>query len=138
MKELYDKIVDKIIMHKLNWLMVENNTDTSLKEVLEVRLRNKGYFGCTIVEKYSYENKEQRIKDNQGHVRNDIIFPAKSCYSPTSEMGRFMESMTSYSFSYPNKFDDAIDSVVLLITQFIAETEQFPKVGSFSRRGLHI
>lgn len=138
MKELYDKIVDKIILHKLNWLMVENNTDTSLKEVLESRLKQKGYFGCTIIEKYSYENKEQRIKDNQGHVRNDIIFPAKSCYSPTSELGRFMESMTSYSFSYPNKFDDAIDSVVLLIMEFISEKEQFPKVGSFSRRGLHM
>lgn len=138
MKELYDRIVDKIIMHRLNWLIVENNTDTSLKEVLEMKLKEKGYFGCTIIEKYSSQNKEQRIKDNQGYVRNDMVFPAKSSYTPTSEMGQFMESMTSYSFNYPNKFDDAIDSIVLLIMEFITETQQFPKVGSFSRRGLHI
>ena len=54
-------IVDKIIEHRINILVLENNTDTSLKEVLEERLRFKNYLHCTIIEKYSTQNKEQRM-----------------------------------------------------------------------------
>lgn len=41
MDDLYDPIVDMIIKHQLNQLVVENNTDTSLKTVLEERLHKK-------------------------------------------------------------------------------------------------
>lgn len=136
MNELYDAICDKIIFHQLNWLVVENNTDTSLKYALDTKLKAKGYHGCTILEKYSNENKEQRIKNNQGYVRNDVIFPKKSNYSPTSEIGQFMESLTSYSFIYPNKFDDAIDSVVLLIQEFISAVNKFQGIQRIKRSSL--
>ena len=133
MDDLYDPIVDMIIKHQLNQLVVENNTDTSLKTVLEERLHKKGYYGCNIVEKYSTQNKEQRIKDYQSTVRNSIVYPAQNLFSPITQMGEAMESITSYSFNYPNKFDDAIDSIVLLCMEFINNRLKFPTVGSFKR-----
>lgn len=133
MMELYDMIVEKIISHRLNFLVVENNTDTSLKMVLETKLKERNYAGCVILEKYSSQNKEQRIKNNQGYVRNDIVFPSKANYTPTSEMGLFMENVTSYSFTYPNKFDDAIDSLVLLIMEFISKNGKFEGIKRIKR-----
>lgn len=138
MKELYEVIVNKIIEHRLNKLVLENNTDTSLKEVLESRLKEKGYFGCTIIEKYSTQNKEKRINNHQGEVRNSIIYPKKGNHLPNSDMGKAMDSITSYSFNYPNKFDDAIDSIVLFIMEFVSETYHFARAGSFNRRNIRI
>lgn len=138
MKELYDVIVDKIIEHRLNALVVENNTDTSLKMVLEEKLHMKGYYGCTIIETYSVQNKEQRIKDHQGDVRGIIVYPKKGTVSLNSDLGVAMESIVSYSFDYPNKFDDAIDSIVLFIMHFVNYGMKIPKVGTFNRKYLGI
>ena len=138
MRELYDAIVDKIIEHKLNMLVVENNTDTSLKLVLDERLRAKGYFGCTIIEKYSTQNKEQRIKDHQGEVRGMVVYPNKNKVQPNTDMGMAMESITSYSFDYPNKFDDAIDSIVLFLMEFVSVVSKIAKVKPFNRSKLGI
>lgn len=133
MKEMYDVIVDKIIEHRINILVLENNTDTSLKEVLEERLRFKNYLHCTIIEKYSTQNKEQRIKDHQSDVRNYIVFPCKGMFSLNSDMGLAMEEITAYSFNYPNKFDDGIDALVIYAMQFIDSGVEFPEVGTFKR-----
>lgn len=138
MKELYDAIVDKIIEHRLNMLVVENNTDTSLKMVLDEKLRMKGYYGCTIIEKYSTQNKEQRIKDHQGDVRKSIVYPKKGSVAPNSDLGMAMESIVSYSFEYPNKFDDAIDSIVLFVMEFISLKNAIPQVKTFNRSYLGI
>lgn len=134
MKELYGDIVEKIIEHRVRHLLVENNTDTSLKYVLDEKLHNKGYYGCIIEEKYSSENKEQRIMDNQGYVRGNITYPKKGMYPPNTDVGKAMESLTSYSFNYPNKFDDAIDSVVLLTMKYIDKgVNNFSEVDSWQR-----
>lgn len=63
MSDLYDEIVSKIIEHKVIDFVIENNTDTSLKVLLEEKLKAKGYNLCIIREKYNVKNKEQRIKD---------------------------------------------------------------------------
>lgn len=133
MKELYDIIVDKIIEHRLNKLVLENNIDTSLKEVLDEKLHIKGYFGCTIIEKYSSVNKEKRINDHQGDIRGMIVYPRKNMYPPSTDMGKAMQGITSYSFNYPNKFDDGIDSIAMYVMEFIDEKNSFAKVTSFNR-----
>lgn len=138
MKELYDEIVDRIIYHRLNRLVLENNTDTSLKMVLDTKLKERGYFGCQIDEVYSTQNKEQRIKDHQGDIRGSIIYPAKGKYLPNTEFGKAMESVTSYSFDYPNKFDDAIDSIGMFSMYFLDTGQSFAKAGTFNRRMLGI
>lgn len=133
MKEMYDLIVDKIIEHRINFMVIENNTDTSLEMVISTKLHEKGYFNCKIIEKYSSENKEQRIKNNQGAVKGNIIYPKKGMYSNNTDIGKAMESATSYSFEYPNKFDDAIDSIVLFIQEFVDKSFEFSEVESFIR-----
>lgn len=118
MSELYDEIVDKIIENNVIDLVIENNTDTSLKSLLDERLQNKGYNMCIIREKYNVKNKEQRIKDMRGHLKRNILFKEKTKVKPNTDYGRFMKNFTTYSFDYPAKHDDAPDSLAL----FTAET----------------
>lgn len=136
MSELYTSIVQRIVQHKVNKIVVENNTDTSLAYVLKTKLHEIGYFNCEFIEKYSYENKEKRISNHQGNIRANVLFPEKGTIVPTSEFGKAMESITSFSFNYPNKFDDAIDSVCLFVQEFISESYKFAKVTSFNRNRL--
>lgn len=119
MTELYDEIVEKIIEHRIIRLVIENNTDTSLKELLQMKLREKGINFCTITEKYNTEKKEQRIKDARGNIRKFMAFKDKSKYKQNSDYGKFMKNFTTYSFDYPNKHDDAPDSLALFITQIV-------------------
>ena len=134
MEELYDEIVDRIIVHRLSHLVVENNTDTSLKYVLEEKLKERKYFGCVIVEKYSTANKEQRIKDHQGYIRNNIVYPAKGMYSQATDLGKAMEALVSYSFDYPNKFDDMPDAVALFVMEYIKQNSKPLPVKAVNRR----
>lgn len=127
MSELYDLIVDKIIFHNIQDLVIENNTDTSLKKVILDKLHEKGYSGCTIREKYSVENKEQRIKNKQGHVRNNVVFPDKALCPENTDMGMAMKHVTTYSFDHPNKYDDSIDGICLLVAEYIEDRRRMPQ-----------
>lgn len=119
MSELYDAIVDKIIDNNIVKLVIENNTDTSLKTLLEERLFARGYFNCIMIEKYNTAKKELRIQSQQGNIKRRIYFPDKELYGITTPMGMFMEQLTMFSFTMPNKFDDAIDSVAMYCSEII-------------------
>lgn len=121
MSDLYDDIVNKIISNKIIRLVLENNIDTSLKEVLETKLHQKGYYSCEITEKYNLAKKEARIKDQQGVIRGQIVFPDRSILVDNSPIGRFMTQLTSFSFDFANKYDDAIDSEALFAHQIILD-----------------
>lgn len=138
MSELYIPICNMLIKHRIQRLVLENNTDTSLKVILEEILHSKGYFDIEIIEKYSTQNKEQRIKDNRGTVVNHIYFPKKGLFPKKSDISIGMEDLTSYSFDYPNKYDDAIDSVVLYCMEFVSSLHNFASVTSFNRRKLGV
>ena len=118
-KYLYEEIVDKIIENQVIALVVENNTDTSLKEVIETKLIEKGYYGCVIYEKYAVTNKEVRINDMKDLIKDKIYFPEKIKYGANTDMGKAMEQLTSYSFNFPNKHDDMPDSLALFGDQII-------------------
>lgn len=121
MTDLYDDIVAKIIENKTIKLVLENNIDTSLKTLLEQKLKEKRYFICEIIEHYSLAKKEQRIKDQQGIIRHNVVFPDKTIIEPNSPMGRFMTQLTSFSFEFANKYDDAIDSEAMFAHQIILD-----------------
>ena len=72
MTDLYDEIIDKIIEHTIVELVIENNTDTSLKTLLEEKLKVREHHLCNIRKKYNTANKEVRIKDNRGIVKSRI------------------------------------------------------------------
>ena len=121
MTDMYDEIIAKIEEHNITWLVVENNTDTSLKTLLDQKLKEKGIVTCVITEKYNTVKKEMRIMQNQGLIRKLLYFKDKRSYTKTSDYGRFMSNLTTYSFDYPNKHDDAPDSLSLFVTEIILE-----------------
>lgn len=118
-KYLYDEICDKIIENKVMQLVIENNTDTSLKDILEIKLREKGYYGCVIYEKYASVNKEMRINDMKDLIKDKIYFPNRRKFGNNTDMGKAIEQLTSYSFNFPNKHDDMPDSLALFGDQII-------------------
>lgn len=128
MDEVYDDIVDKIIVHKIVEFVIENNIDVSLKSILTMKLEQKGYYGCNIIEKFSTKNKMLRIKDASHYIVTKIIFPRKGLYPPNSEMGKFMENVEKYSLELPNRHDDAPDSLGLYVDDIIKGGAQPAKV----------
>lgn len=118
-KYLYDAIVDKIVDNQIIMLVIENNTDTSLKEMIDLKLRERGYSGCVIYEKYSTVKKELRINTMKDVIKDKILFPRKEKYGMNTEMGKAFEQLTSYSFNFPNRHDDMPDSLALFADQII-------------------
>ncbi len=127
MQSLYDDIINKIILHKITLLVIENNTDESLKTLLDDRLKAKGIFWCRIVEKYNTKKKETRIKDNLWTILTLIIFKDKSIVKANTDIGRLMDNITKYSFDYPNKFDDGPDGASLYASEVITGKSMFSK-----------
>ncbi len=119
MDDLYDEIIEKIIDNRITTLVIENNIDTSLKNLLTDKLKVKNVFWCTIIEKYNTVKKEERIKNNRGIVQKQIVFPDKSIVRPNTDMGRMMDNITKYSFDKPNLHDDGIDSVCMYASEII-------------------
>lgn len=136
MTDLYDEICNKIISHGITTFVIENNTDTSLKVLLDKMLYEKGYDNCEIREKYNVENKEKRIKDARGLLKKNILFLDDYLYTKNSEYGQFMKYLTSYSFDYKNSHDDAPDSLALFTNEIILEKSLIPKARAVSRSGL--
>ena len=138
MTELYDAIVDKIIEHNVIKLVLENNIDTSLKTILTERLEKRNYFLCEIIEKYNTKKKEQRIKDMRGIVKKCIFFKERRMYTPNSDYGKFMKNFTTYSFDYPNRNDDAPDSIAMYAEEIILGKTKLNKPKGIDRRLLGI
>lgn len=138
MTELYDEIIEKIIQHTITRFVIENNTDTSLKTLIEDRLKIKEYLLCEITEKYNTVNKEQRIKDARGDIKKFIVFKEKKSYKPNTDYGRFMKNFTTYSFDFANKHDDAPDSMALFRTEIILDRGRPSKPKAINRTKLGI
>lgn len=119
MDDLYDEIVEKIIEHTITTLVIENNIDTSLKAIIEMKLHARGVFWCDIREKYNCAKKEERIKNYRGIVQKQIYFPSKTLVRPNTDMGKLMDNITKYSFDKPNLHDDGIDSVCMYASEII-------------------
>lgn len=138
MSDMYDEIISKIEEHNITWLVVENNTDTSLKALLEEKLKNKGIYTCVITEKYNTVKKETRIMYQQGLIKKLLVFKNKKAYAKNSDYGKFMSNFTTYSFDYPNKHDDAPDSLAMFVTEIILEKGKPSKPQALNRYELGI
>lgn len=138
MTDLYEEIIMKIKKNKIIKLIVENNTDTSLPYVIEQKLKEENITTCEVVPIYSYLNKEQRIKDYQGVMKQNILFPERGLFPIGTDLGKLMEQLTSYSFSTPNKFDDGLDSVIMYTMYQIADVGKSNKAKAIDRKALGI
>lgn len=136
-RELYDDIVDLIIAYNIRKLVVEENTDESLVEVIKNKLKKK-HFSCEIIPKYNTVKKENRIKDMRYDVITKIIFRDKKTVKSNSDYGRFMKNLTTYSFDYPNKHDDAPDSICMCASELILDRSRAAIPVGIDRRLLGI
>lgn len=123
MDEAYGKLCELIIEKNVTKLLVERNTDTSLKYVLDKMLHEKGYFACEINEVYSTQNKEDRIYADETLIKNSIVYPKRDMYPLGSEMGQFMNQIITYKYS-GSKYDDSIDSIGLYCDEYIKKKNQ--------------
>ena len=118
-KDLYDDIVQKILEHHIIKLVIESNATSELKANLDRKLKEMGATFCEIKEKWNNENKEARITDQSHSVVQRFVYPAKEIVSAQSQMGRFMNDLTTYNLGGRNRHDDCPDSLCLASKVFI-------------------
>ena len=119
MEKVYGKIVEKIIQHKITKLVVEKNIDTSLKALLTKMLAEQGIYYCDIIEVYATVKKEEKIYNMENSIKNFIVFPNMHLYSYSSQMGKFMNDVFSFSYTHKNEHDDSIDSIATFCQRLI-------------------
>ncbi len=134
MQSLYDDIIEKVILHRITTMVIENNTDESLKTLLDDRLHARGCYWCKIIEKFNTKKKETRIKDNLYTILTLIIFKDKSIVKPNTDIGRLMDNITKYSFDKPNAFDDGPDGAALYGSEIIMGKSTLSKPIPIRRR----
>ena len=123
-KDMYNEIVDKIIEHHINTLVIESNVTSELKQNLDTILQSKGVGYCEIIEKYNTMPKPTRIENEKHIIKKQMVFPKKGMYGVNTEMGAFMDNLTSYNASGNNPNDDAPDACALFGSEIIEENSQ--------------
>ena len=68
-----------------------------------------------------------------GAIKRLVMFKDKKMYKPNTDYGRFMKNFTTYSFDYPNKHDDAPDSMAMFRTEIILDRGRVSKPKPINR-----
>jgi len=123
-KDMYEDIVNKILEHHIITLVIESNVTSELKQNIEKILSSKGVGYCEILEKYNTIPKATRIENEKHIIKKQLVFPEKGMYGVNTDMGLFMDNLTSYNESGMNKNDDAPDACALFGSEIIEENSQ--------------
>lgn len=123
-KDMYDEIVNKIIEHHIILLVIESNVTSELKQNLDRILAQKGVNYCEILEKYNTIAKPTRIENEKHIIKKQMVFPEKGMHGVNTDMGAFMDNLTTYNESGMNKNDDAPDACALFGSEIIEENSQ--------------
>lgn len=131
MADLYSEICDKVEHHHIIRLHIENNTDTSLKFLIEKLLHERGITFCVVSESFSTENKEERMRElvysNEGYFKTQMCYPEMQLHAPSSQMGKYMLYLTSYDYYQKMEYDDSIDSECMYIEKFVSQNSGINK-----------
>ena len=123
-KDMYEAICDKIIENKIVLLVIESNVTSELKQNIEKILTARGYTPPEIIEKYNTEQKSARITNESHIIKKRLVFPDREMYGVNTDMGKFMENLTTYNSSGMNPNDDAPDSCAMFGSEIIEENSQ--------------
>lgn len=123
-KDMYEQIVDKILEHHIISLVIESNVTSELKQNIESILSSKGVAFCEILEKYNTMPKATRIENEKHIIKKQMVFPDKTMYGINTDMGKFMDNLTTYNSTGVNPNDDAADSCALFGSEIIEENSQ--------------
>lgn len=132
-KDMYDMIVNKIIEHHIIQISIESNATSELKKALDDRLKAMNYLFCEINEVWNEVPKKIRIQSEKGAIKKALVFPKKGLFGINTDVGAFMDNLTTYNDGGQNANDDAPDSCALFISEIVEEktetTEAEPIVG---------
>lgn len=123
-KDMYEAICDKIIEHNVILLVIESNVTTELKQNIERILKERGYTPPEIIEKYNTIPKATRIENEKHIIKKQLVFPQKGMYGVNTDVGKFMDNLTTYNATGTNPNDDAPDSCALFGSEIIEENSQ--------------
>ena len=123
-KDMYEAIVNKIIEHHIITLVIESNVTSELKQNLELILGVKNANFCEIIEKYNTIPKLTRIENEKHIIKKQLVFPEKTMYGINTEVGKFMDNLTTFNSTGANPNDDAADSCALFGSEIIEENSQ--------------
>ena len=128
MEKVYNKIIDKIIQHRITKFVIEKNIDTSLKALLDKMLKEQGINYCEIIEVYATIKKEEKIYNMENTIKSCLVFPNQHLYAFSSQMGKFMADIYGFSYTHKNDHDDSIDAIATFCQRLIAGSVQRPKM----------
>ena len=123
-KDMYDDIVAKIIEHHIVLLVIESNVTSELAQHIQEMLDNLNIGYCEILEKYNTVPKPMRIESEKHIIKKQLIYPKRGMHGVNTDMGKFMNNLTSYNESGLNKNDDAPDAEALFASEIIEENSQ--------------
>lgn len=123
-KDMYEQIVDKIIDNNIIMMVIESNVTSELKQNIEKLCVERGKTPPEIFEKYNTIPKPTRIENEKHIIKKQLVFPKKAMYGLNTDMGRFMDNLTSYNATGTNANDDAPDSCALFGSEIIEENSQ--------------
>lgn len=123
-KDMYNQIVDKIIEHHIILLVIESNVTSELKQNIDNILKSKGVTFCEIIEKYNTIPKTTRIENEKHIIKKQMVFPRKGMYGVNTDMGKFMDNLTTYNSTGANPNDDAADSCGMMASEVIEENSK--------------
>lgn len=124
--QLYDKIIDKILLHKIILLAYEENTDTSLGTALKEKLEKKDKNAvrwCDMQQVYSTTNKLQRITDMSNTIINSIVFPSEKLKNSKTEIGLAIHQLTNFNGD-KSAHDDFPDSLAMFADKVIVNANK--------------
>lgn len=123
-KEMYLPVVDKIIEHHVIKLVIESNVTSEFAQRIEQELKQRNCNFCEIIEKYNTVPKAMRIENEKHILKKQLVFPEKGMFGVNTDMGKFMENLTSYNSEGTNPNDDAPDSCAMFGSEIIEENSQ--------------
>lgn len=123
-KDMYNDIVDKIIENNIVFMVIESNVTSELKANIERICRERGVVPPEIIEKYNVENKAARITNEMHLIKKVLLFPDRIMYGINTDMGKFMNNLTTYNSDGTNANDDAPDSSAMFCSEIIEENSQ--------------
>ena len=132
-KDLYVNICEKIQEHHITELVIESNVSSELAQNLEGILHKNGIYYCDIKEKYNTAIKEARITDQSHNILKRLFFPNKDNVSVQTDMGLFMNELTTYNTKGRNEHDDATDSCAFFTREFVEGYNKTATLSVFER-----
>ena len=132
-KDLYEDICKKINEHHITLLIIESNVSSELSQNLTEMLHNYGIYYCEIKEKYNTAVKEARIIDQSYNILKRLYFPNKNNVSIQTDIGMFMNELTTYNTNGRNEHDDATDSCAFFTREIVEKVSMNATISIFKR-----